>query len=67
MQTKPKVRTTVAPQRVRVGGIESYLRKIFTLMFGAVAVTAITSFITIYLGGIRLLVSPAGMTPFCSR
>lgn len=49
-----------APQRI--GGIDLYLKKIFTLMFGAVGVTAITAFITIYLGGIRLLVGPGGMT-----
>ncbi len=49
---------------VRAGGIDLYLRKIFTLMFGAVAVTAITTFVTIYMGGIRLLVSGGGMTPF---
>lgn len=48
----------------RVGGIDLYLKKIFTLMFGAVAVTAITSFITIYMGGINLLVGTGGMTPF---
>lgn len=46
------------------GGIDLYLRKIFALMFGAVAVTAITSFVTIYLGGINLLVTTGGMTPF---
>ena len=46
------------------GGIELYLKKIFTLMFGAVGVTALTAFITIYLGGIRWLVSDGGMTPF---
>lgn len=46
------------------GGIELYLKKIFSLMFGAVAVTAVTAFITIYMGGIRLLVSTGGMTPF---
>ncbi|MBO4480596.1 MAG: Bax inhibitor-1/YccA family protein [Alphaproteobacteria bacterium] len=46
------------------GEIDLYLKKIFALMFGAVAVTAVTSFITIYLGGIRLLVSNGGMTPF---
>lgn len=45
-------------------GIELYLKKIFTLMFGAVGVTALTAFITIYLGGIRWLVSDGGMTPF---
>ena len=46
------------------GGIDVYLKNIFTLMFGAVGVTAIITFITIYLGGIRLLVSTGGMTPF---
>ena len=46
-----------------VGGIDLYLKKIFTLMFAAVGVTAITAFITIYMGGIRLLVSSGGMTP----
>ena len=48
----------------RGGGIDLYLKKIFTLMFGAVAVTAITSFITVYLGGSNLLVTHGGMTPF---
>ena len=47
-----------------VGGIDLYLKKIFALMFAAVGVTAITAFATIYLGGIRLLVSESGMTPF---
>lgn len=46
------------------GGIDLYLRKIFALMFGAVGVTAITAFITVYLGGIHLLVGAGGMTPF---
>lgn len=54
---------SVATKKV-VGGIEMYLKKIFTLMFGAVGVTALTAFITIYLGGIRWLVSDGGMTPF---
>lgn len=47
-----------------VGGIDLYLKKIFALMFASVGVTAITAFATIYLGGIRLLVSESGMTPF---
>lgn len=64
MQTKPKSMAKRQNRTVRVGGMESYLRRIFTLMFGAVAVTAVTSFITIYLGGIKLLVSAGGMTPF---
>ena len=60
MATRVK-KSVPAPQRT--GGIDLYLRKIFTLMFGAVGVTAITAFITIYLGGISLLVGPGGMTP----
>ena len=48
----------------KFGGIDLYLKKIFALMFAAVGVTAITAFATIYLGGIRLLVSESGMTPF---
>ena len=46
------------------GGIDLYFKKIFGLMFGAVAVTAVTAFITIYMGGITLLVTHGGMTPF---
>ena len=60
MATKVKKLT----KKNNIGGIDLYLRKIFALMFGAVGVTAITAFITIYLGGIRLLVTAAGMTPF---
>jgi FtsH-binding integral membrane protein len=48
----------------RSGGIDLYFKKIFSLMFGAVAVTAITAFVTIYLGGINLLVARGGMTAF---
>ena len=46
------------------GGIELYLRKIFSLMFGAVAVTALTAYFTIYMGGINLLISRGGPTIF---
>jgi hypothetical protein len=64
MQTKPKAVMAQKVQSGNIGGFDLYLKRIFGLMFGAVAVTALTSFITIYLGGIRLLVSPGGMTPF---
>ncbi len=50
--------------RTAKSGIDLYLKKIFTLMFGAVAVTAVTTFLTIYGGGISLLVGRGGMTPF---
>lgn len=43
-------------------GIDLYLKRVFSLMFGAVAVTALTAFITIYCGGIKLLVNPGGMS-----
>jgi FtsH-binding integral membrane protein len=42
--------------------IELYLKRIFILMFGAVALTAITSWLTIYAGGITLLVNAGGMS-----
>ncbi|MGI5845954.1 MAG: Bax inhibitor-1 family protein [Alphaproteobacteria bacterium] len=45
---------------VRETGIGLYLKRVFALMFGAVALTAITSYITIYAGGISLLVNPTG-------
>lgn len=43
-------------------GIELYLKRIFTLMFGAVALTAVATWFTIYGGGIRLLVNEGGMS-----
>jgi len=45
-----------------VGGIDLYLKRVFALMFGAVGITALTSWITIYGGGIRLLVNEGGMS-----
>lgn len=50
-------------QTNRNGGIETYFKKIFSLMFGAVAVTALATFFTIYGGGISLLVNQGGMSP----
>lgn len=64
MPTKKTLIRKNAQIAEKSGGIDMYLKKIFTLMFGAVGVTAIVTFITIYLGGIRLLVSTGGMTPF---
>jgi len=46
----------------RPSGIDLYLKKIFTLMFGAVAVTALTTFMVIYGGGISLLVNQGGLS-----
>lgn len=42
------------------GGIELYLKRIFALMFGAVAVTALASYMTMWLGGWRFLINGAG-------
>lgn len=44
------------------GGIELYFKRIFALMFGAVGLSALTSWFTIYGGGIRLLVNEGGMS-----
>ena len=41
-------------------GIDLYLRKIFTLMFGAVAVTALTAYLMISCGGTKLIVNEYG-------
>ncbi len=46
----------------RSGGIELYFKRIFALMFGAVGLSALTSWFTIYGGGIRLLVNEGGMS-----
>lgn len=47
---------------VRASGISLYLKRIFALMFGAVALTAISSYLTIYAGGISLLVNQGGLS-----
>lgn len=39
------------------GGIESYLRRIFALMFGAVGLTALATYMTIWGGGLQYLVN----------
>lgn len=61
MITKPMTRKNDLTNRG--GGIETYFKKIFSLMFGAVAVTALATFFTIYGGGISLLVNTGGMSP----
>jgi FtsH-binding integral membrane protein len=47
------------------GGIELYFKRIFTLMFGALGITAIATWLTLYAGGIHLLIDFAAgkMTP----
>ncbi|MBR4860228.1 MAG: Bax inhibitor-1/YccA family protein, partial [Alphaproteobacteria bacterium] len=39
------------------GGIELYLKRIFALMFGAVGVTAIAAYMTIWGGGLQYLIN----------
>lgn len=64
-----KSATTKTAQKTRdvrpaAGGIDLYLRRIFTLMFGAVAVTAITTWLTIYGGGIYWFINQGGFSAF---
>ena len=47
---------------VRANGIGLYLKRIFALMFGAVALTALSSYLTIYAGGISLFVNAGGLS-----
>ncbi|MBR1380301.1 MAG: Bax inhibitor-1/YccA family protein [Alphaproteobacteria bacterium] len=46
----------------RAGGIELYLKRIFSLMFGAVALTAVAAYMTIWGGGLSYLVGYSGFT-----
>lgn len=47
-----------------VGGIELYLKRIFALMFGAVGLTAVAAYMTIWGGGLQYLInmSTGGMS-----
>jgi hypothetical protein len=60
--TKKAPAKKVSANPVKIGGIELYFKKIFTLMFGAVGITAAASFITIYMGGIHLFVNNGGFS-----
>ncbi|MDE5615796.1 MAG: Bax inhibitor-1/YccA family protein [Alphaproteobacteria bacterium] len=57
-----KSKTIARPETQRAGGIELYFKRIFALMFGAVGLSALTSWLTIYGGGISLLVNAGGMS-----
>jgi len=57
-----KAQPALRPATQRAGGIELYFKRVFALMFGAVGLTALTSWLTIYGGGIRLLVNQGGMS-----
>lgn len=43
-------------------GMGLYLQRIFALMFGAVGITALTTYITIFMGGISLFVNQGGFS-----
>lgn len=57
-----KSQSAVRPQATRPGGIELYFKRIFALMCGAVGLSAVTCWLTIYGGGINLLVNQGGMS-----
>jgi FtsH-binding integral membrane protein len=46
----------------RPGGIDLYLKRIFSLMFGAVGLTAVTTFVMLVTGGYSVLIGPNGYT-----
>lgn len=62
-----KTATKSAPKTASIasakpGGIELYLKRIFALMFGAVGLTAIVTFIMLITGGFGMLIGPSGFT-----
>ncbi len=52
----------VSGRAVPAGGIELYLKRIFSLMFGAVALTAVAAYMTIWGGGLKYLLTPTGFS-----
>ncbi len=54
---KQKATSVRATRTNSVGGIEAYFRKIFGLMFGAVALTAVAAYLTIWGGGFVYLIN----------
>ena len=63
VKTTPALRATPPREGNRPNnGLALYLKRIFALMFGAVMITAITSYITIYAGGITLLIGAGGFS-----
>lgn len=45
---------------VQTNTMDGYLRRIFALMFGAVGITAVAAYLTIWGGGLRFLINSAG-------
>lgn len=44
-------------------GMDAYLKRIFALMFGAVGITAVATYLTIWGGGLRYLMTSTGFSP----
>lgn len=65
MVTKKSKITDTTARRIsrsgkKVSGIEGYLKRIFALMFGAVALTGLATFLTLSTGAVWHLFNPAG-------
>lgn len=65
VKSAPKISSAAGLPRhseMKTGGIELYLKRIFALMFGAVGLTAVSTFLMLAFGGWPLLVGPTGFT-----
>ena len=60
VKAAPKTAKARTVAQKDAGGIELYFKRIFALMFGAVGLTAITAWLTIYAGGYTLLFNEMG-------
>ncbi|MCL2748556.1 MAG: Bax inhibitor-1/YccA family protein [Alphaproteobacteria bacterium] len=56
------IKKAVPMQRSADNGLGLYLQRVFSLMFGAVMLTAVASYLTIYAGGITLFVNQGGFS-----
>jgi len=61
-RTTTALRATPPKEGNRPDGLGLYLKRVFSLMFGAVMLTAVTSYLTIYAGGITLFVNQGGFS-----
>lgn len=55
--TETTARTVFRQNNQKNGGIELYLKRIFALMFGAVGLTAVAAYMTIWGGGLQYLIN----------
>ncbi len=56
------VKKSTTPKKANENGISFYLKKIFTYMTGAVAITALTTLFMIYGGGMGLIMTETGLS-----